>query len=501
MYKIEWTKYLKNDRLRYSMSSEERKANQYDNRDDYESDFGRVVFSSASRRMHDKTQVFPLTTDDNIHSRLTHSIEVMNIGYSLGINLCRNQDFINLYGKEEANELAWKICAILKTASFIHDIGNPPFGHFGEESIKNYFKRLFKHIKNQDDKKNTCDDKIQSIISSRSYARFSEFLKNKDYISDFTEFDGNAQGFRLITKLQYLNDLFGLNLTSACLAAYLKYPNISQGNKNDSNIAKHKHGVFYSEKSYLEEIANSCNLKIGNDYKRHPLSFFVEAADSICYLVMDIEDSINKDWYTYYDVKNYFTENNGKIASFFEEVEAAAQKKEEKTGLKSYPRKLFVDFRVKIISHLVTIGVSNFIKNAELIDNGRYNNELIEDDPDKIAIALKNFCREKILCKREIEYLELTGNSVINGLFDIYITLMFHESKKFRNRARDMISKAILLPAIIEFNPNFDEKNLLNFDIDSLPIELRLRILVDFVSGMTDKFAVNHYRKLSGQQI
>lgn len=497
MHKIDWTKYLQSSRLRASKSSEERKSNIYDNRDDYESDFGRVVFSSASRRMHDKTQVFPLTTNDNIHSRLTHSIEVMNIGYSLGINLCRNKDFIEEYGEKDANNLAWKICAILKTASFIHDIGNPPFGHFGEESIKDYFKTLLKHIKNQKENPITCNNKIQSIMASRDYSNFIANIDSNKML-DFTEFDGNAQGFRILTKLQYLNDLYGLNLTYACLASYLKYPNIGIGNKEDSDITCHKHGVFSTEKEYLHIIGSASNLEISsNKYKRHPLSFFVEAADSICYLTMDIEDSINKDWYTYDDLKKFFLEKipNNEIKKIFECIESKPENKN------APQRKLIVDFRVCVISYLVTLAVENFIKNSEAIEKGNYHKELIEDDKEKVALALTEFCKKKILIKREIEYLELTGNSIITGLFDIYIKLLFHDNKKFRNRAKDMISKALLLTNIKEELDGFEEKNLEDFDIGDLSIETRFRIILDFVSGMTDKFALNHYKRLSGQQI
>lgn len=498
MHKIDWDKYLKSCRLRDSESSQNRDSNIYDNRDDFESDFGRVVFSSASRRMHDKTQVFPLTTNDNIHSRLTHSLEVMNIGYSLGVNLCRNIDFIRIYGEEKANQLAWKICAILKTASFVHDIGNPPFGHFGEESIKDYFKTLLKHIENNKKNKTTCNSKIQNLFNSENYQNFEIDINQKsNWIFDFTEFDGNAQGFRILTKLQFLNDLYGLNLTHACLAAYLKYPNIGEGNKDSPEIACHKHGVFTTEMKYLEMIGKACSMEIKqNAYKRHPLSFFVEAADSICYLIMDIEDGINKDWYTYADLKNIFSSeiSNQKITTIFQEIEAKHE------GLKIPPRKQIVDFRVAIISYLVALAVKNFIENAEAIENGKYDKELIEDDDERVAVTLQMFCRKKILSKREIEYLELTGNSVITGLFDIYIKLMFHHNKKFRNRAKGMISKAILLANIKENNLGFEEEDLDDFDIENLSIETRLRIILDYVSGMTDKFALNHYKKLSGQQ-
>ena len=147
MYKLDWNKYLSGKRLRMSEADKERFENaSIDKRQPFESDFGRVAFSSASRRMHDKTQVFPLAKEDHIHTRLTHSVEVMNMGYSLGVNLTRNPQFIETYGEKEANEIGWKICSILKTACFVHDIGNPPFGHYGEDVMKNYFKKMFNNV-------------------------------------------------------------------------------------------------------------------------------------------------------------------------------------------------------------------------------------------------------------------------------------------------------------------------------------------------------------------
>ena len=273
MYKIDWDKYLSESRMRKSTVHQ-------DLRNPFESDFGRVAFSSALRRMHDKTQVIPLTNGDSIHTRLTHSIEVMNIAHSLGIYLCRDSRFRELYGEKESMQLEQKICPILRTAAIIHDIGNPPFGHFGEEVIQEYFK--------------TSDDELK-----HNY--------------DFNQFDGNAQGFRIITKLMYTGDCYGLNLTYATLGAYLKYPN-SDAKKRNNYIGNKKHGVFSSEKDILEKVAENCNLKISDtEFKRHPLSFLVEAADTICYRTMDIEDGFNLHWFRMSDIISFVESKNKNI--------------------------------------------------------------------------------------------------------------------------------------------------------------------------------------------
>lgn len=520
-FRIEWDKYLVNIRLRTSRknkkTTEDIKTDHksYDFRTDFDSDFGRVIFSSASRRMHDKTQVFPLSTDDNIHTRLTHSLEVMNIGANLGLDLCQSKEYRELYEKDKLVQMTWDISGILRVASYIHDIGNPPFGHFGEESIQSYFKDLFE--------KTTIEKYTHTIIlggkfeiknrSEDCYNSFKKFL-DSDEIADFTEFDGNAEGFRIVTKLQYLNDLFGLNLTFASLGTYLKYPNT--GRKKEEYIASHKHGVFYTEKDYLNIIATTCNCidekrtKESNKpiYKRHPLSFLVEAADSICYLVMDIEDAVSKKYFTYKDLCGFIIKNQT-LTDIIKNIEE--KDKEDNDGVKSSDKKLLVDFRVKVISYLVDLAIKNFLENHEAIDKGEYQDELINIDENKVVESLKSITKEKIFPNRDIISLELTGNSVISGIFDIYFNLVFNDNKNLRKRAKLMISRAILEANAREYVDEYNKNKTVNnkklyfnidtFDIGDLPIEARLRIIRDFVSGMTDKFALTHFKKISGQQV
>ena len=166
----------------------------------------------------------------------------------------------------------------MQNACLIHDIGNPPFGHFGETIIKDYFSRMFENDE-------------------------SKFGLSKLEKEDFTNFDGNAQGFRSLTKLEVLNDAYGLNLTFATLGTFLKYPNADE--INEKNLAQSKRGVFQSERGYLDRVANECGLSKVGYTKRHPLAFLMEAADSICYLVMDIEDGFNKKWYDYNSIGNH----------------------------------------------------------------------------------------------------------------------------------------------------------------------------------------------------
>lgn len=481
MYKIDWDKYLSKDRYRDKSEFEKHKneVNDVEKRNDFESDFGRVAFSSALRRMHDKAQVMPLTTGDSVHTRLTHSIEVMSIAYSLGITLCRDQEFIDLYGPNKAIEYERMIPMILKTAAFVHDIGNPPFGHFGETIIQNYFKEYLK----------------------------KRIITDKEAL-DFTCFDGNAEGFRILTRLQYIGDLSGLNLTYTTLAAYTKYPNDNSIDKK--YIGTKKHGVFTSESDILNKMVDACNMKRPNgSIKRHPLSFLVEAADSICYNVMDIEDGMTMGWYSFTDVTDFinkYMEEKTDIKNYSILSVLGVDFDKDKINKNDEKRKM-CDFRVKSIRYFVELAISRFKENLEGIDNGTYSKELIEDN-DLISSAYHEFAVRMIYPQREIEQIELTGYSVLNGLLDILLNCAFNPDKKFRNHLKSVISKTFLKVAKREQEQDsptdykfFSNDDIVNFDIERLSPYSKLRVIVDLISGMTDRYAVNVYQKLSGQRL
>lgn len=448
---MNWNNLLSNKRLRQSTRGE-------DPRNDFESDFGRIIFSPALRRMHDKTQVFPLTTDDNIHSRLTHSMEVMAVGHSLGIRLCENDKFKEIIKKDQY-DLIREIPVLLKNACLVHDIGNPPFGHFGETVIQNYFKSYF--------------------------SKESGLKLDNTQQEDFTGFDGNAQGFRVLTKLQVLNDDKGLNLTFATLASYIKYPYFNESDK--------KRGIFQSEKDILTKIADECGLKVNDKIIRHPLCYLMEAADSICYLTMDIEDGFNKNWYDFTFIENQFND--------LPEIKIGIENiKKKLNGVGDEITKM-VNFRIFLIGLLSDLAVKNFIRNYDKIITGNYINkkgktqELIQDDDTNLAKRLGIFCIDHIFPKRDITSLELSGHSVITGLLDIFTNFVFHKDEKYTNRIQGLISKSILTAAFLE--NGLPEKSKLG----ELNDYYKLRVIVDFISGMTDQYALDLYQKLSGQKI
>lgn len=492
-----------------------------DPRNPFESDFGRVIFSPACRRLHDKTQVFPMTTDDNIHSRLTHSMEVMNIGLSFAINLCENKSFQD---KTELSnyEIIRKISPILKTSCLVHDIGNPPFGHFGEEVIQDYFAQLLSGLDFEmavDKKLGDSHPLSRYIISGLrevdvetddKIEDLRQFLGNLSARCDYTEFDGNAEGFRVLTKLQYLGDLKGLNLTYATLASTLKYPNFGKKEKR-GRIAVHKHGIFHTEKDLVENIANVCNLRDKDvNIIRHPLSFLMEAADSICYYLMDIEDAVQKHWITLADVKKAIDDNLEE-----ERTKCIDEYFNRFKGENPSIQKEWVSYRTALLTYLMGVATNNFVNKLEEIENGKYNCELIEDN-DNLYKVLRDISQKKILAEREITSLELTGQAVITGIFDAYIKLLFHPNKSFRKRGKSQISRSIFMTTLHEYYEKHKEddffkkkyngeKNLEKlygkFDVADFTVEERFRIVRDFVACMTDKFAVKHYQKLSGQKI
>lgn len=506
IHKIDWDKYLSTKRYRESVFAGKPQESA-DKRNDFESDFGRVIFSSALRRMHDKTQVVPMTSGDNIHTRLPHSLEVMSIAYSLGINYCRNENVKAMYTAEEQLKLEQTIPVILKTAACVHDIGNPPFGHFGESVIKNWFINRFKN----------------------------EHMLKVDEELDFTEYDGNAQGFRVLTKQQYQGDLSGLNLTYATLAAYLKYPNTGEKDKK-GYIGDHKHGIFFNERRIFKEIVEACNMQKGEKIRRHPLAFLTEAADTICYSVMDIEDGFVMNCYSFKElveginklvtlkldekpvdkIKDLSYYHRGAVKPFdiLEMVQFNPKKKDHNGEYKEKSDRFkMTDLRVKLLAYLIEMAGNEFISQLEAIDNGTYDHELVDADPYMICKALTEYAKMKIFRKKEIERVELTGSSVITGLLDIMTKYILSDDEAYRNRIQNVLSNSMVKLSRHEEEANkkpedqsksihyYSLEEMLKFDLMDLSPYQKFRLIVDNISGMTDKYAVSLFRELSGSKL
>lgn len=463
---MDWNKIISNERLR--ASSKPYQNITIDIRNEFESDRGRIIFSPAVRRMHDKTQAWPFTWDDHIHTRLTHSLEVNSVAHSLGVYICYQSEFESKISKNR-EELLRIIPTIVSSAALCHDIGNPPFGHFGEEVIQNYFTNYFK--KNH------------------------ELEISNDYKQEFEKFDGNAQGFRILTKLLILQDLYGLNLTVGTLSSFLKYPRLIHEIDKDDNGYKHRVGVLYSEKDLLLKLREITGL----DKVRNPLAFLVEAADTICYLIMDIEDVFNMEYYNFNHIFNYIkekTKGNSEIEILLSEFESFVTNNNIEDNPNSDVTKMVI-FRVMVVQDLVNTACHEFINNIDGIDKGLYTNELIYAKPG-LAHILKQYCNENIYENRKLQKLEITGESVLIGLLDHFVTHFVKctnkksECYKIAKMLYNIISRSMRYTTELETG----EKNFYDF-----PVYNKLRLVVDFISGMTDKYALSLFQQLQGIKI
>ena len=269
MARFTWKQILNKKRIRDYKSNKKH----LDCRDEFENDYDRILFSASFRRLQDKAQVFPLEKLDFVRTRLTHSLEVSSIAKSLAISIGYKLIDITANSEEQVNvKMVEEMSNILACAGLIHDLGNPPFGHFGEVAIREWFEE--KLSKNDDGNYTFYYDKYT-------------FNLDKQEALDLLNFEGNAQGLRILTKLHFVIDRFGMNLTTGVLSSVIKYP-ISSVELEKSKL--NKMGYFKSESAVFKEIADDTNIWCA----RNPLVYILEAADDIAYLLGDLEDSFNK---------------------------------------------------------------------------------------------------------------------------------------------------------------------------------------------------------------
>ena len=450
-----WEKLLEPTRFRKSRVIKEIT----DARNPFENDYSRIILSPHVRRLQNKAQVFPLDDTDFTRTRLTHSLEVSNFAKGLGLGV--EKELINKK-KLDINYKGY-IPAILSTAGLLHDIGNPPFGHFGEDTIKKFFTEYFS---NND--LSLCNEEKQ----------------------DFMNFDGNVQGFRILRKLGLSDDEYSYNLTYPTLASIIKYPYSSvDGNKAKSGlISQKKFGYFQSEKVDYQSI----NEKLGLNGKRHPLVFLLEAADDIAYSVCDIEDGFRKNIITK-DIIMEKLENNlagTKNESFiqsFKEIEENLPNHLAKDDL------LIQKFRISVQGFMLNEATKTFVEKHDDILNGNFDDDLVmSSDASSLRKAFKqlsiiNFQHRSVLTR------ELVGDRVITFLLDNLIKAVLHENSKDKPK-----SKEAKLFALI--SPNYKQVYLHHSHYHSENYK-KIQLVTDYVCGMTDSFALNLYRELRGQNI
>ncbi len=414
----------------------------------FEVDYDRIIFSDFFRSLQDKTQVVPLSKTDFVHTRLTHSLEVSVVARSLGRIV--GEQVIKKH--PELAEQGYKMNdfgAIVATAALAHDIGNPPFGHSGEKAIGEYFK----------------NGKGQ---------KYKEQLSEKQW-QDLIDFEGNANGFRILTESKK-GVAGGLRLSYATLGAFTKYPKESLPKKPTRHIADKKYGVFQSEISFFNEVAQELGListgsKENFDYKRHPLAYLVEAADDICYTIIDFEDGINLGLID----EEFALEYLIKLVKDTIDSKKYHQLKFKKDRL-SYLRAL-------AIGTLITEASTVFLTNEEAILKGEYPYSLLDkcnyeaqiNDIIKLSVA-------KIYRSREVIEKELAGYNVIAKLLDVFVTAINH---KYENT---LTNYDTLILALLPESLQTPKETLY----------IRILAICGFVASLTDGFSMQLYKKLNG---
>ena len=423
-------------------------------RSSFEKDSDRIIFSEGFRRLQNKTQVVPLPEDAFVHNRLTHSLEVSAVGRSLGKQV---GEFVlakypNL--KDKGYQAA-DFGSIVASASLAHDIGNPPFGHAGEKAISEYF----------------LHGKGNHFKSKLSDAQWN----------DLANFEGNAHGFRLLNHA-HSEIKGGIRLTYATLAAFMKYPKASFPVYPNPGASQKKYGFFQSEQALFEEVAAEVKLlkrdKDAPTWARHPLAFLVEAADDICYTVIDFEDAYGMGSISFEQIEELFIPLAGEFfnASRYQQIGFESQK----------------------VKYLRAIGISNlvrslsevFIKNEEDILSGSFDKPLMDESELKgIVKQIISISVDKIYGSKSVLAMETAGFEILNGLMETYVGAMNNvaESKG------SYLSKSIV-KQLPEECFNF------NNEIDS-DLYTRLLKITSYVASMTDSQAIKQFRQLKGIEL
>lgn len=474
---LSWEQLLSSERERHSS----RKIQQGDSiiaRNEFESDYDRIVGSSSVRRLQDKAQVFPLQENDVARTRLTHSIEVSALARSLGKAVGKQLERRGKFTSDQTEELA----ALLQVSGLIHDLGNPPFGHYGEDVIRKWFDTWFES---------------NPILNAHNIV----LSEQEQY--DFRYFDGNVQNLRIVSKLQTQNDIYGANFTYATLGTIMKYP----WQSNQCPDGKTKFGYFKSESALAQRVRSTLGL---NEFVRHPATYLLEAADDIIYLCDDIEDGAKKgciDWpKEFKKIRENLTQKQQltpELSNLFDEINAKTI--DSRMGHADYEAAQVRNFRNYVQSFLFRRAVEEFLNCYDAIMSNDYTQvkdfELLGCEL-ALVNELKRVTAENCFSCQEVIALELEGHRVISTLLDIFVPTLIKSSgndlskpKTYSGKLFKLISSNFTYVALYHHN---EENVKLEDQIDQLSAYERLRLATDFISGMTDSYAVDIYQKLTG---
>lgn len=427
-------------------------------RTDFQRDFDRIIFSSAFRRLQNKTQVFPLPGSVFVHNRLTHSLEVSSVGRSLG-NFA-GEFMVNSYGGEmddhAKNFYLYNLHNVIAAACLCHDVGNPAFGHSGEDAIASFFE------KNETDLK----------------PKFTEAQW-----ADLVNFEGNANAMRILTHQQSGKDHGGTQLTYSTLASIAKYPCEAIAKKKGI-IHRKKFGFFQSEKNMFLEVAKATQIKQENAdpliFKRHPFVWLVEAADDICYNIIDMEDAHRLGIISTQDCENLFKDLIRSVSA------QDATRTGEKLHSISNRNERISYLRAKVINALINKSTALFQDNFEKIEEGTLDKALLDifRTGNTSFMEVEAFSIEKIYGHRSVVEIENAGYNVMYELLNHFIPPIIKNKEQRKSYEKKALQ---LLPTQFHYE-------------DGSVYEKVLGVL-DFVSGMTDNFATDLYRKIKGIDI
>lgn len=444
---MSWNSLFENAGIRLGKENEDTQLS--NNRSDFQRDFDRIVFSPAFRRLQNKTQVLPLPKSDFVRNRLTHSLETASVGRSLGIMV--GHEIIPKYNLPLSPA---DFGAIVSAACLTHDIGNPPFGHAGEDAISDYFK------------------------SEKGVEKINSFTEKQ--IADLQHFEGNAAGFRILCNTSSQQSSFegGLRLTYATLATFTKYPKESLPNlKINGRASQKKYGFFQSEKEPFERIANRLNLRSHSNaddliYNRFPLSYLVEAADDICYSIIDFEDGFNLGYIPFLEIESDYL---AVLGPEWDKTKAKYHQIYNETDKISFLRSI-------VINHLIQKASSLFITKEKEIISGMFDYSLIDYLDPETCQALDQIKRksiDKIYQSETVLKLEVAGYKVLPNLLDHFVSAILNPKQY------SLVYKLIPNEYLNQGKPLEDNyTNVLNMAM--------------YISSMTDRHAVELYKNLNG---
>jgi dGTPase len=439
---MNWQQLISNKRL----GQEHRHPERHDDRTEFKRDYDRLIFSAPFRRLQNKTQVFPLPGSIFVHNRLTHSLEVASVGMSLGNDVAQQ---LIIRHPELKDTMFLEIGQIVATACLAHDLGNPPFGHSGEKAMQAYFLE-------------GAGTELQREVSPVFW-------------NDLTHFEGNANAFRILTHQFKGRRSGGFVMTYSTLASIVKYPHSSTAAGK-----KGKFGFFDSEKdSYLkivEELGIPCLSSMGEPlrFARYPLVYLVEAADDICYEIMDIEDAHKLKILSHDDTMQL-------LLNFFDaESQQHILQRIEEEGVTDNNEKV-VYLRACVIGKLENECARVFIDNEESILSGTFQGSLIDHISDLQKEAYQrcsSLSMKRIYKSRPVLDVELSGYQIIQTLMQQFIGAAVHPDRFYSKHLISRVSS--------------------QYDIDAPDLETRLMAVIDYISGMTDVYALDIYQKING---